>query len=48
MTPLVICLPHYEEGIPQMMIMRMQHLETLEIACTLTSDTLKQFVGVGT
>ena len=41
MTLSVICLPHSEEGIPQMMIMRMQHLETLGTACTLTSDTLK-------
>jgi hypothetical protein len=40
MRPSVICLPYSEEGIPQKMIIRMQHLETLGTACTLTSDTL--------
>jgi len=41
MMPSVICLPHSEEGIPQKMNMRMQHLETLGITCTLTPHTLK-------
>lgn len=36
--PSVVCLPDSEEVIREMMVMRMQHLETLGIACNLTSN----------
>jgi hypothetical protein len=40
-TPSVSCLPPSEEDIQQMIIMRMQNLETSGIACTLTSNILR-------
>lgn len=36
--PSVVCLPDSEEGIREMVVVRMQHLETLGIACNLTSN----------
>jgi hypothetical protein len=40
-NPSVICLPNSEEVIREMMVVRMQHLETLGIACNLTSNIFR-------
>lgn len=39
--PSVICLPGSEDVIREMMVVRMQHLETLGIACNLTSNIFR-------
>jgi hypothetical protein len=39
--PSVTGLPHSEESIREMMVVRMQHLETLGIACNLTSNIFR-------
>lgn len=39
--PSVICLPNSEEGIREMIVVRMQHLETLGIGCSLTSNIFR-------